>query len=410
MNFTDYLKLAFSALKSNKLRSALTLTIIASGIMALIVIFTSIDGIRNNITDNFIELGAGAFTIKPGVELKEQRRRGMPQEKEKISYDEAEMFKNKFKFPAKVSLHATANENVIIKSKFNESDPNVKIESGDMNYLSVSGKNIMKGRGFSEMEMNDGANVAIIGYDAAAKNYPAVDSVVGSMLLVDGRKYRVIALLESKGASAGKNDNFILIPYTKARRDYDFTNKSFDIVVETNKTENLEKAIAEAEGVMRGVRKLDALEANNFHTVRSDKLANTYLSNIAFIEVATGVIGLLTLLGAGVGLMNIMLVSVNERTREIGLSKSIGATRRTIFMQFLLEAITICVLGGIVGVLLGLVFGNLVTIFVLKSKFTLAVNWVIGGLIFCTFIGLLAGLFPAYRASKLNPVEALRYE
>jgi putative ABC transport system permease protein len=139
-------------------------------------------------------------------------------------------------------------------------------------------------------------------------------------------------------------------------------------------------------------------------------LANTYLEQISFIEVATAVIGFLTLLGAGVGLMNIMLVSVNERTREIGLSKSLGATRRTIFMQFLLEAITICVAGGLVGIVLGLFLGNIIAIFVLKSKFTLAVAWVVGGLIFCTIIGLLAGLFPAYRASKLNPVDALRYE
>ena len=131
---------------------------------------------------------------------------------------------------------------------------------------------------------------------------------------------------------------------------------------------------------------------------------------ISFIEIATAVIGFLTLLGAGVGLMNIMLVSVNERTREIGLSKSLGATRRTIFMQFLLEAITICVFGGLVGVILGLILGNLIAVFVLDSKFTLAIYWVIGGIVFCTMIGLLAGLFPAYRASKLNPVDALRYE
>ena len=185
---------------------------------------------------------------------------------------------------------------------------------------------------------------------------------------------------------------------------------SFNIIIEAPDPDRLEKAIAEAEGVMRNVKKLGALDENNFSIVRSDKLANTYLEQISFIEVATGVIGFLTLLGAGVGLMNIMLVSVNERTREIGLSKSLGATSRTIFMQFLLEAITICVLGGVVGVILGLILGNLIAVFVLESRFTLAVTWVIGGILFCTLIGLMAGLFPAYRASKLNPVDALRYE
>jgi putative ABC transport system permease protein len=286
----------------------------------------------------------------------------------------------------------------------------VRIEAGDLSYLDLAGKNIALGRNFTDIEMLNGSNVAVLGYDAAAKVYPAADSVIGSKVLIDGKKYNVVGMLESKGASAGKNDNFVLIPYTNARKDFDLSNVSFNIIVESSDPDLLEKAIAEAEGVMRNVKKLGALDENNFSIVRSDKLANTYLEQISFIEVATAVIGFLTLLGAGVGLMNIMLVSVNERTREIGLSKSLGATRRTIFMQFLLEAITICVAGGLVGIVLGLFLGNIIAIFVLKSKFTLAVAWVVGGLIFCTIIGLLAGLFPAYRASKLNPVDALRYE
>jgi putative ABC transport system permease protein len=277
-------------------------------------------------------------------------------------------------------------------------------------YIDIAGKNIAAGRNFTEMEMLNGSGVCILGYDAAAKVYPAADSVVGSKILIDGKKYMVVGMLESKGASAGKNDNFALIPYTNARKDFDLSKASFNIIIEATNPDFLEKAIAEAEGIMRNVKKLGALDENNFSIVRSDKLANTYLEQISFIEIATAVIGFLTLLGAGVGLMNIMLVSVNERTREIGLSKSLGATRRTIFMQFLLEAITICVFGGLVGVILGLILGNLIAVFVLDSKFTLAIYWVIGGIVFCTMIGLLAGLFPAYRASKLNPVDALRYE
>lgn len=408
MNFGDYLKIAFSALKGNRLRSILTLLIISFGIMALIIIFTCIDAIRGNITENFIELGAGAFTIQKEEGL--NSRRNSNTELKLISFAEAESFAKKFDFPASLSLNTTVDNNVTIKTKFDESNPNVSIEAGDLTYLDVAGKHIALGRNFTEMEILNGTNVAILGYDAAAKVYPAADSVVGSKILIDGKKYSVVGMLESKGASAGKNDNFTLIPYTNARRDFDLSNTSFNIIVEAANPDMLEKAIAEAEGVMRSVKKLGALDVNNFSIVRSDKLANTYLEQISFIEVATAVIGFLTLLGAGVGLMNIMLVSVNERTREIGLSKSLGATSRTIFMQFLLEAITICVFGGIVGVVLGLILGNLIAIFVLESKFTLAITWVIGGILFCTMIGLLAGLFPAYRASKLNPVDALRYE
>ena len=375
--------------------------------MALIIIFTCIDAIRGNITENFIELGAGAFTIQKEEGI--SRRRG-GDKLTKLSFAEAEAFKSKFSFPAKISMNTRLNSNAIIKTRFSESNPNVGLEAGDLNYIDLAGKNIAEGRNFTEIEIQNGSNVAVLGYDAAAKLYPAIDSVVGSKIVVEGKKYSVIGLLESKGASAGKNDNFVLIPYTNGRKEYDFSNVSFNIIIEAPDPDRLEKAIAEAEGVMRNVKKLGALDENNFSIVRSDKLANTYLEQISFIEVATGVIGFLTLLGAGVGLMNIMLVSVNERTREIGLSKSLGATSRTIFMQFLLEAITICVLGGVVGVILGLILGNLIAVFVLESRFTLAVTWVIGGILFCTLIGLMAGLFPAYRASKLNPVDALRYE
>jgi putative ABC transport system permease protein len=407
VNFSEYIKLAISALRSNRLRSTLTLLIISFGIMALIIIFTCIDAIRGNITENFIELGAGAFTIQKEEGI--SRRRG-GDKLTKLSFAEAEAFKSKFSFPAKISMNTRLNSNAIIKTRFSESNPNVGLEAGDLNYIDLAGKNIAEGRNFTEIEIQNGSNVAVLGYDAAAKLYPAIDSVVGSKIVVEGKKYSVIGLLESKGASAGKNDNFVLIPYTNGRKEYDFSNVSFNIIIEAPDPDRLEKAIAEAEGVMRNVKKLGALDENNFSIVRSDKLANTYLEQISFIEVATGVIGFLTLLGAGVGLMNIMLVSVNERTREIGLSKSLGATSRTIFMQFFLEAITICVLGGVVGVILGLILGNLIAVFVLESRFTLAVTWVIGGILFCTLIGLMAGLFPAYRASKLNPVDALRYE
>lgn len=407
MNFQDYLKLAINALKANRLRSILTLLIISFGIMALIIIFTCIDAIRGNITENFIDLGASAFTIQKDDGLNTRRSKS---DLANITYSEAELFVKKYKFPSQLAMHAKVRDNIVVKSKFLESNPNVTIESGDINYLEVAGKNILKGRVFTELEMQNASNVAILGFDVASKVYPAIDSVVGSKLMVDGKKYLIIGLLESKGASAGKNDNFVMIPYTNARKDFDMSNVSFDIIIEASDPNDLEKAIAEAEGTMRGVRKLDVVAENDFNIVRSDKLANTYLEQISFIEIATAVIGFLTLLGAGVGLMNIMLVSVNERTREIGLSKSIGATRRTIFMQFLIEAVTICVLGGIVGVVLGLILGNLIAVFVLSSKFTFAALWVIGGLIFCTIIGLLAGLFPAYRASKLNPVDALRYE
>jgi putative ABC transport system permease protein len=298
---------------------------------------------------------------------------------------------------------------IIAKSRFAESNPNVSLEAVDFDYLKVTGKNLWMGRSFSQIEMESGSNVAIIGFDVAAKLFQDKDSIIGAPLAVDGRKYRIIGVIKPKGASAGKNDNYILITYTNAKQEFSISNKSFEIIVEAGTTVEMERAIEEASGVFRSVRKLEMGAEDNFSIVRSDKLASTYLNNIRFLSLATIVIGFLTLIGAGVGLMNIMLVSVNERTREIGVSKSLGATKKIIFTQFLTEATTICVLGGIMGIILGVFFGNIVSLF-LKTGFVLAINWVIFGLIFCTIIGLLAGLYPAIRASKLNPVDALRYE
>jgi putative ABC transport system permease protein len=405
MTLLDNIQLAIRALKGNKLRTILTLMIIAFGIMALISILTSIEAIKVKLTENFVELGATAFTIQYDDGVSRRKKSENP----KISIQEGESFKSRYKFPATIALYTKVGGSIIAKSRFAESNPNVSLEAVDFDYLKVTGKNLWMGRSFSQIEMESGSNVAIIGFDVAAKLFQDKDSIIGAPLAVDGRKYRIIGVIKPKGASAGKNDNYILIPYTNAKQEFSISNKSFEIIVESGANFEMERAIEEASGVFRGVRKLEMGAEDNFSIVRSDKLASTYLNNIRFLSLATIVIGFLTLIGAGVGLMNIMLVSVNERTREIGVSKSLGATKKIIFTQFLTEATTICVLGGIMGIILGVFFGNIVSLF-LKTGFVLAINWVIFGLIFCTIIGLLAGLYPAIRASKLNPVDALRYE
>ncbi len=408
MKTADILKLALSALKMNKLRTVLTVLIISFGIMALIIIFTCIEAIRTSITENFIDLGVGVFTIQKNQGIR--NRSNKKQNKDRITFKEALQFVNRYSVPSTKSIYTNALRDVIVRSKFEESNPNVRIESGDMNYIDVAGKKVMLGRGFSEIEVRNAQKVAILGYDLAVKLYPSIDSILSSIIWIEGKRFKVIGLLESKGASAGKNDNFALIPVYTAKQEFDLSKRSYELIVEAKNPNDLDKSIAEANGTMRNVRKLGALEDDNFQIVRSDKLANTYIDNISFIEMATAVIGFLTLIGAGVGLMNIMLVSVNERTREIGVSKSLGATSNVIFYQFLLEAILICIIGGILGILIGIFLGNLISIFVLQAPFTFALKWVLGGLLFCTIIGILAGILPALRASRLNPVEALRYE
>lgn len=405
MTLTDNIMLAIRALKGNRLRTVLTLMIISFGIMALISILTSIEAIKVKLTENFVELGATAFTIQNDDGLSRRKRSENPI----ISIKEGESFKQNYKYPSTISLYTKALGSASAKSAFAESNPNITVEAVDFEYLKVTGKNLWIGRSFSQLEIENGNNVAIIGFDVAAKLYKEKDSILDSHLAIEGKKYRVIGVVSPKGASAGKNDNYILLPYINAINEFSLNKKSFEVIVEASKAVSIDAAIEEAGGVFRGIRKLSVGMEDDFSIVRSDKLANTYLENIKFLSLATIVIGFLTLIGAGVGLMNIMLVSVNERTREIGVSKSLGATKKIIFTQFITEATTICIIGGVIGIILGVIFGNIIALF-LKAGFVLAINWVIFGLIFCTIIGLLAGLYPAIRASKLNPVDALRYE
>ena len=407
MGFQDNLMLALRALKGNMLRSALTLSIIAIGIMSLIMILTSIEAIKSKLTDDFVELGAGAFTVQRTDGLENWKNRSA---NPNITIEQAEEFKERFNFPSTVSFYAQMNGNAIVKSNFKESNPNVSIGAADFNYVQVSGKSIYMGRNFSQLEVEQGNNVTVIGFDVAAKLYPSIDSIIGSYLSIEGKKYNVIGMTKAKGASAGSNDNYLLIPYKAAMKDFSTSSRSFDIIVEADVTEQLDWATEEAAGVFRSIRKLDIAQDDDFYIARSDKLSEMYLDQMSMVTVVSILISMLTLVGAGVGLMNIMLVSVNERTREIGISKSLGATKGTIFKQFLFEAITICVLGGVIGVLLGVIVGNLFSLFVIESGFVFATGWVLFGLAFCTFIGLLAGIYPAARASGLNPVEALRYE
>ncbi|MGB1315743.1 MAG: ABC transporter permease [Chitinophagales bacterium] len=406
MKFSDTIPLSIRTLQGNKLRSILTLSIIAIGITALIGILTSIDVLKNSLSQNFVSLGSNTFTIQQSDGLQRGRARN---KNPIINFKEAEKFKEKYAFPAEISMNTQITSNATIKTSFKESNPNVSLTAVDENYMKVAGKNLILGRSFSSLEIENGRNVTVIGYDLARSNFESIDSIIGSLISIEAKKYKVIGITEAKGSSAGKNDNFALIPYVNAKREFDISNESFSILISVLELDKLDWAIDEALGVFRPIRQLSALEEDNFFIAKSDKLANTLISQISYISIATIIIGVLTLIGAGVGLMNIMLVSVNERTREIGIAKSLGATKRVIFNQFLAEAVMLCLAGALVGIVLGVMLGNVLSFF-LKSGFVFPFFWVFIGLVFSTFIGIGAGLFPAIKASKLNPVEALRYE
>jgi putative ABC transport system permease protein len=328
---------------------------------------------------------------------------------EKINVHQAELFKQNFKLNAKIAIHAVVNGNSVLKFESKKTNPNVNVTAIDENYLSIAGLLIEEGRNFTTLEIENGVSVALVGEDVVSKLYPDRKKVLGSLLTIGSAKYKVIGVLKSKGSSSGSNDNLTLIGYTSARQNYDMKDVSYNISIFCDNAEDIDKTIEEASGVFRNIRKVRPGEEDHFEINKSDSNAEKLISILSNIKIATIVIGILTLIGAGIGLMNILLVSVNERTREIGVSKAMGATRRNIMMQFLSESVMICLLGGIAGIILGILFGNAVALG-LHSSFIMPWNWVFYGLLFCTIIGLSAGIYPALKAGNLNPVEALRYE
>lgn len=412
MNLTENIRLALRVIVSNKLRTALTVSIIMFGITALIGILTATEGIRVKMVNSFTEMGSNTFTVRSSGTVKPSKRgprRNRKAENPAITLQQVNSFKEHFNFPAMVSASCDANRNAIILRESKKTNPNVIVVGVDNNYLKVSGTNIAEGRNFSKAEVDNGTNVALLGKDVVTKVFEPYDTVVGKTVSIGNKKYKVIGILASKGASQMSSDNQAMIPLQNARYSFPEDDRSYALSIMVNKPEELNLAIDEATGVLRGIRKLRLNDENDFDIGKSERLADQILGQLKYVRIATIVIGILTLIGAGIGLMNIMLVSVNERTREIGISKALGATKRVIRIQFLTEAIVICQIGGLLGIVLGVLLGNLMGL-LLQTGFIFPGLWVTAGIGFTFIVGLTAGLYPAYKAADLDPVEALRYE
>lgn len=409
MNLTENIRLALRAITANKLRTALTLMIIIFGIMALIGILTATEGINQSVLSSFSEMGSNTFSIKNEGEVRRRRRRKAMTTNPVITMLQCQEFKKNYKYPATVTQSIEADGNAVVKYESKKTNPNVRVIGVDEDYLKVSGWSIREGRNFSKQEVDNGQNVILLGKDLVKKIFDTEAGVVGKMINIGSGKYRVVGLLAAKGASQVSNDNIAMIPVVTAKRTFGDDNSSYNMSVMVNNVSELDRAVDEATGVFRNVRKVRLGDDPDFDISKSDKAAQQTLDVVGNVNVATIVIGILTLIGAGIGLMNIMLVSVNERTREIGVSKALGATKRVIQIQFLTESTTICMIGGVIGIIMGVLMGNLVGM-ALHTPFIMPWMWICIGFVFTFIIGIAAGIYPAILASNLNPVEALRYE
>jgi putative ABC transport system permease protein len=408
----ENIKMAFRSIRSNWLRSLITAMIIAFGIMALVGILTAIDSILGSMSSSFSNLGSNSFTInRSGDRLGGQRRGMILKQAPIITFRQANDFKQKFTFPARVSLNVRADNLAVIRYGEFKTNPNVTVYGIDENYLIVNGYDLELGRNFTEHECETGAMRIILGKDLVdllfdGKPEQALDRIV----YLQSQPYRVIGILKSKGSSFNQSaDRVSLIPIQVARQQFSVSSRNFPISVFVPNVDMMPEAIESSISVMRNIRKIKPGSENNFEINKSDNILNILKDNTATIRIATIGIGLITLFGAAIGLMNIMLVSVTERTREIGLCKAVGATKTNIMMQFLTETLVICQLGGILGIILGMLAGNAVSFFT-GGAFIIPWAWILVGLVTCFVIGLASGIYPAMKAANMDPIEALRYE
>ncbi|WP_237488077.1 ABC transporter permease [Hufsiella ginkgonis] len=411
MSFPENIKLSLQSISSNKLRTFLTALIIAIGLTALVGILTCIDAIENSITDAFSSMGANSFTIRNrGTGIRIGGSGQQPKRWKAIKYQDAMAFKENFKYPSRVSVNVFASFGGTVKYGNQKTNPNIAVLGGDDNFVFTGGYKLAEGRNFSASELEFGSNVVIIGYELKNTLFPKI-SPIDKIINIGGDKYRVVGQFAEKGSSMGPGggDKICLIPLVKARTIISNPNPSYTIAVISDDAAKSDIAAGEATSVFRNIRGLKAGKENNFEITKSDAIAQTMVSQLNAVRIGGIVIAAVTLIGAAIALMNIMIVSVTERTREIGIRKAIGATPKVIRRQFLFEAIVICLIGGFAGILLGITAGNLLS-FGMGGSFIMPWVSTIMGLIICVGVGLVSGIYPALKAAKLDPIESLRYE
>ena len=407
----ENVRISLNSIKSHWIRTILTVSIIAFGIMALVGILTAIDAVEFYLTKNFAMMGSNTFNIRNrSLRVRIGHHHTRAEAYSIITYRQAEAFKDRFAFPAVTSVSIVGTGTATVKYKSQKTDPNVRVTGVDENYLATAGLELERGRNFQPQEVTDGAHVVILGSEVVKTLFKHKEDPIGKIISIGPGLYRVVGTLREKGSSLGfTGDRACFLPLNNVRQYFSRPNMNYTISVMVNHPDQMDAAIGEATGLFRQIRQDRLGEDNSFSIVKSDNIANMLIGLTGNITIGATVIGLITLFGAAIGLMNIMLVSVTERTREIGIRKAIGARRRTIRNQFLFEAVVIAQIGGILGIIAGVIMGNIVSM-ITGSAFVIPWGWVFGGIVLTFIVALASGIIPANKAARTDPIESLRYE
>ncbi|GJM29110.1 MAG: ABC transporter permease [Cyclobacteriaceae bacterium] len=412
MNLAENIRVGLVNIRANLLRTILTAMIVAIGICSLVGILTSIDGIQKVINSNMSGLGANSFEIEEQGASGRERRQGVQQKiYPPITLREAFRFVEKFTRSNEISIHADITGTMEVKRFSEKTNPNISLTAANEHFIISKGLDIAEGRNFTSREVQNGINVAIIGDALRESLFETNEDPINQEITFFGTRYRIVGMLAKKGGFSGPGgDRRVLVPLVTGSRLFTWQDPRYRISVFMKDPTEISAAIGDATGIMRSIRKDPIGKENSFSIERSESIADNLDEISGKVRLAGAVVGFITLLGASIALMNIMMVSVTERTREIGVRKALGATAMRIKQQFLIEAVVICILGGTVGIVSGILIGNLVANLIGEGTLIIPWLWMIMGLIVCVGVGLLSGVIPATKAAKLDPIESLRFE
>lgn len=405
MLFKECFLMAFTALYANKLRSLLTMLGIIIGVGAVIAMVSVGMGVRSNVQESIASLGSNMLIISPGSSNRSGPR-GAAGSKTNLKYEDAKAIESKVKYIDYVSPMASGNYQIVNGNQ----NWNTSVQGVTPGYLDIKSLSVQSGSFISQENMNKRDRVAVIGA-TVAENLFGTENPVGKKIRVNNQPFRVIGLLESKGQSSmGQDqDDVVIIPLTTAQERVLGITYVNAINVQVSDAKYMDQVQEDIETLLRQRHKITAGKEDDFHVRNLTSLMETMTQTTTMITLLLGSVAGISLIVGGIGIMNIMMVSVTERTREIGIRKALGATFNNIMMQFLIESVVIGVIGGIIGIFIGC---GLSMAIASVGGFTTVITWapIVVSFTFSVGIGLLFGILPARKAARLDPIEALRYE